>query len=98
MSENTHYETICRYCGAECWLDEMKTDEKCWTCFVQDCRHRNIMREYAGSTHNRVRCIEYCCDCESKREIFFYYDFDMHPRRSHWTNENVSAADMEAYQ
>ena len=56
------------------------------------------MREYAGSTHNRVRCREYCCDCESEREIFFYYDFDMHPRRGPWTNENVSAADMEAYQ
>jgi len=98
MSENTHYETICRYCGAECWLDEMKTDEKCWTCFVQDCRHRNIMREYHGSTHERVACVELCCDCESERMVVFYYDFNRNPKRSSWTNENVSADDMEAYQ
>jgi len=96
MSE--YYEEICKYCGAECWLDEMKTKEKCWTCFVQDCRHTNVMREYDGSTQSKVRCVEICLNCTSERTIIFYYDFDMNPRRTIWTNENVSAQDMEAYQ
>ena len=82
-------ELRCNYCGNECWPDEMKDKDKCWVCFVQDCRHGSTIKEYAGGTENRVRCREICLKCESEREIFFYYDFDMHPRRTAWTNENV---------
>jgi len=56
------------------------------------------MREYDGSTQSKVRCVEICLNCTSERTIIFYYDFDMNPRRTIWTNENVSAQDMEAYQ
>ena len=91
MKIQQYDEIRCSHCGSECWPDEMKNAEKCWVCFVQDCHHPSlqIYREYAGSTMNRVRCREYCMICESEREVFFYYDFDVHPRRTAWTNENV---------
>jgi hypothetical protein len=87
MSED--YEVICTYCGAECWLDEMKTKEKCWECHVLECRHIHVIRDYQGSTNDRARFSEYCCTCESYRDVFFYFDFDMEPRRGPWHNENV---------
>jgi hypothetical protein len=48
----SHDDIICSHCGNECWPDEMKDSDKCWICFVQDCRHPSskIVREYAGST------------------------------------------------
>lgn len=91
MSDNcATFDKICRYCGAECWTDEMKTHEKCWECYVLDCRHIHVMREYQGSTENRVRFLEFCVTCESERDVFFYFDFDFDSRRSDWRNENVS--------
>lgn len=99
MSDNNdHFEKICEFCGAECWFDEMKTHEKCWTCYVQDCNHVHTDREYQGSNHIRARFLETCLTCESEREIFFFFDFELKSKCTFWTNENVSQEDMEAYQ
>lgn len=96
MSDNNdHFEKICEFCGAECWFDEMKTHEKCWTCYVQDCKHLHIDRMYMSSDTKRAIFQEECCTCDSVRSVFLYFDFDYDSYRTKWTNENVSQGDME---
>lgn len=88
----------CDYCGCDMlWEDEMKNDEQCKQCFIEECRHPSdkIWREYSGSTHDRVRFTEHCAQCECFREIMFYFDFDMDSRRTAWQHEEVN---MEAIQ
>ena len=66
-------DTICKYCGGECYFDEMQTVEKCKTCFVQDCSHKDTIRNYEGSSHHRVRFTEHCIRCNAFREYRFYF-------------------------
>ena len=99
MSDNNdHFEKICEFCGAECWLDEMKTHEKCWTCYVQDCNHLHKYQEFYKIHKTHVEIYEYCTTCESERSILFYFDLELKPKVSFWQNENVSEDDMLAYQ
>lgn len=67
------YDTICSYCGQECYTDEMVTPEQCKTCHVDYCLHKNIMREYEGSSVYRARWTEHCIDCGVFREMRFYF-------------------------
>ena len=64
---------ICKWCGGECFEFEMHDKEKCKHCFVQDCFHKETMRDYQGSTHNRARFLETCITCEAFREMVFYF-------------------------
>ena len=66
-------DTICKYCGGECYDDEMHTEEKCKTCFVQDCHHKETIRNYEGSSHHRARFTEHCIKCNAFREMRFYF-------------------------
>ena len=66
-------DTICKYCGGECYDDEMHDAEKCKTCFVQDCSHADTVRSYEGSSHHRARFMEHCIKCHAFREYRFYF-------------------------
>jgi hypothetical protein len=67
------FDTTCKYCGGECYTDEMQTLEKCKTCFVQECWHKDTVRSYEGSSHHRVRFLEHCINCNAFREYRFYF-------------------------
>jgi len=66
-------EVMCAYCGVECYDFEMKTDDKCLQCFVEECLHRETMRQYEASSHHRARFSEHCIRCDAFREIRFYF-------------------------
>ena len=69
-----NYDTICKYCGAECYDDEMETSEKCKTCHVQDCLHKNVYRELGDAQlQHKVEVLEHCLDCKAFRGHIFYY-------------------------
>jgi len=64
----------CEYCGAdELWEDEMGPDGKCKTCIVNDCLHKEIVRNYEGSNHWRARWTIHCINCGAFREMRFYF-------------------------
>ena len=72
MSDSEY--VICGYCGADyLWPEEVNKDGKCKACIVNDCSHKNIDREYEGSTYYRARWTIHCIDCGVYRTMRFYF-------------------------
>lgn len=68
------FETICKYCGDECYDDEMHNGDICKTCYVENCNHTNIYRELGDAQLQRkVEVLEHCLDCKAFRYHTFYY-------------------------
>jgi len=63
----------CEYCGGEDYdASELKLG-KCMICIVNDCLHKEIIREYEGSNHWRARFTIHCIHCNAFREMRFYF-------------------------
>ena len=90
----------CTYCGAtELWEDEMHDEEKCKVCFVNDCSHKEIIRNYEGSNHWRARWTIHCIKCNAFQEMRFYfpqtkgnngYSMTLEP----WDHEDIKQEDI----
>lgn len=71
---NIWYDVVCGYCGAECWDDEMHSDNKCKQCHVESCNHTNQYKEMADmEVQNRLKILIHCLDCGAYRYCRFHY-------------------------
>jgi len=68
------FDTICKYCGGECYDHEMHTSSKCKTCFVEECSHVNTYKELGDySIQHKVEILESCLTCKCFRTITLFY-------------------------
>jgi len=68
------FDTICKYCGGECYDDEMYNSSKCKTCFVQECSHVNTYKELGNyAIQHKVEILETCDKCKCFRTITLFY-------------------------
>ena len=68
------FDTRCLYCGQDCWDDEMHNADKCKTCFVQDCSHKDTYKELGDcAIQHKVEILETCLTCKCFRTITLYY-------------------------
>jgi len=90
MSDSEYVQ--CEYCGCDyLWPEEVDSNGKCKACIVNDCLHKEIVREYEGSNVHRVRFTEHCIKCGVFREIRLYF---RQGKTSDWDHEEVSKGDI----
>ena len=82
MTDDYH---TCEWCGATpLWENEMsKVPGKCLECFREECSHSDLIRDYQGSNHHRVRFTEHCIKCHAEREVRLFFH-NRYPDRTEW--------------
>jgi hypothetical protein len=93
MKINEYEEMTCDWCGSDGWfMDDDLVDGKCKICIINDCNHKNIVFEYQGSNHHRIRVMEHCLDCNVFRQCKLYYA-ERHVGK--WDSEDINQGDIE---